>query len=116
MTASTAELEHGKPMQGESVYLFRAELHCLHSLWQSQRTVMWTVQGVHPSPTQELQHLAGPATSDDGVHVVVMKVRWTSEADATVPAQAQPHAHWTLQPHSCNGTWMALSKASQHKL
>ena len=71
---------------------------------------------MHPSLTQELQHLAGPATSDNGVHVAVMKVRSTSEADATVPAQVRPHAHWTLQPHSCNGPWMAFSKASQYKL
>ena len=30
MTASTADVEHGKPMQGEGAYLFHAELHCLH--------------------------------------------------------------------------------------
>lgn len=77
---------------------------------------MWIVQGMHPSLTQELQHLTGLATSDDGVHVVVMKVRLTSEADATVPDQAQPHARWILQPHSCNGPWTASSTASQHNL
>lgn len=54
--------------------------------------VMWSVQGMHPSLTQELQHLTVPATSDDAVNVVVTKVRWTSEADAAVPAQAQSHA------------------------
>ncbi len=73
--------------------------------------VMWSVQGMHPSLTQELQHLTVPATSDDAVNVVVTKVRWTSEADAAVPAQAQSHARWILQPNSCNRLW---SKALQH--
>ncbi len=75
---------------------------------------MWTVQGMHPSLIQELQQLTGLAICDDDVHVVVMGVRWTSEADAIVPDQAQLHAHWILQLHSYNGPWMALSKASQH--